>query len=294
MAEGKSFNGCEISGIGKDVEEKIFYRALSYYLVPSSSFSGAYNAINSACSDLYGANSATCKEAKKALQSVEMNQGGKCSSQAEVEPGCVPPTISSITTEKNNGTYHIGDTIDIKINFSEAVTSQGDVVATFETGDLDRTCSFTLNNSTQGACAYTIQIGDSSNNINVNSISGNIFDADGNAMSNFTIAKNLNIAKSISIDSSFSTDTPTLAYSKKKSVHRRVFLTVYGLALKSKKGVRVRLNNKKVNLIKVKNQGNSSLLTLNIKYKKWARGSYNLSLVYKSGKANFNKVLSII
>lgn len=302
MAEGKSFNGCQISGIGKDAEEKILYRALSYYLIPSSNFSGAYNAINSACGDLYGATSTTCREAKKALQSVEMNQGGKCSSQAEIEPGCVPPTISSITSDKDSGTYHTGDIIDIRVNFSENVTSQGEVIVTLETGDLDRTCSFTINNSTQGLCSYTIQAGDSSSNLNVSGVSGNIFDADGNTMSNFTVGSNLSITKSISIDSSFLTetpasfltDTPTLVYSKKKSVHKRVRITVYSLALKSKKGVRVRLNNRRASLIKVKNQGSSSLLTLNIKYRKWARGNYNLILRFKNGNASFSSVLSII
>lgn len=294
MAEGGSFNGCDVSGIGKDAEEKILYRALSYYLTPASSFNMTYDAINIACGDIYGATSTICKEAKKSLQAVEMNQAGKCGYEPETEPGCIAPIISSITTEKASGTYRIGDTIDIRVNFSEAVTSQDEVTIALETGDYDRACNFTVSNSTQGICNYTVQMGDSTDSINVNSVSGNIFDADENAMTSFSVGSNLNSKKSIAIDSSFSTDTPTVAYNKKKSAHRRINITVYGLSLKNKKGVSARLNNKKMKIIRVKDQGNSSLVSLNAKYGKWAKGIYGLSLKYRSGSKSLNNVISII
>lgn len=294
MAEGKSFNGCEISGIGKDAEEKILYRALTYYLIPSSNFSGAYNAINSACGDLYGVTSATCKETKKALQSVEMNQGGKCGSQAEIEPGCVPPTISSITSDKASGTYHIGDTIDIRINFSENVASSGEVVLGLETGDTDQNCSFAISNSTQGICNYTVQVGDAGSALSINNISGNISDGDGNAMTDFSIASNLPASKSISIDTSFSTDTPALNYSRKNSAKKKINLTIYDDLASKKNKTKAYLNGKRVKISRLKSQNNTTLLTLYIKYKKWAIGNYSLVLRYKKGSASFSNILSII
>ncbi len=85
MAVGGSFNGCSITGIGRDAEEKVLYSAVADYLSQSSTYSNAYTAINSACVGLYG-NSATCNQVKKALLAVEMNQGGICSSSPESNP----------------------------------------------------------------------------------------------------------------------------------------------------------------------------------------------------------------
>jgi len=88
MAIGGTFNNCTINGIGREKEERIFYRAETVYYTTSSDFNEAYTAILTSCQDLYGASSAECKEVEKALRAVEMNQGGYCSSQAAVDPGC--------------------------------------------------------------------------------------------------------------------------------------------------------------------------------------------------------------
>lgn len=88
-SKGGSFNGCTITGIGQQNTEEIFYRAVSAYFVSSTGFNGAYNAINAACTDLHGSqSSAICTQMRNAMQSVEMNQGGKCSSSARKVPSC--------------------------------------------------------------------------------------------------------------------------------------------------------------------------------------------------------------
>jgi bacillolysin len=108
MAMGGTFNGCSITGIGKDKEERIFYRALTSYFTSSTDFNGAYHAFNQACNDLYGSGSSDCTETKKALQSVEMDQGGQCSGEARIQPcDSSVPVVSGVadgTTYENDVT----------------------------------------------------------------------------------------------------------------------------------------------------------------------------------------------
>lgn len=111
------------------------------------------------------------------------------------------PTITSVSSDKTNGTYTTGEVIDIDVTFSEAVTSTGSVTVTLETGDTDRTCTFTVTNSTTGTCNYTVQAGDTSADLTVSSISGTIADQASNAMINFTPASNLAANKALVIDS---------------------------------------------------------------------------------------------
>ncbi len=118
-----------------------------------------------------------------------------------------PPTISSVSSTKANGSYKAGDVIDVNVTFSEAVTSTGNVTVTLETGATDRTCTFAVTNSTTGSCNYTVQAGDTSSDLTVNTISGTIADQASNAMSDFSIATNLAANKDLVID----TTAPTIS-----------------------------------------------------------------------------------
>ncbi len=117
------------------------------------------------------------------------------------------PTITNVSSDKTNGSYTVGEVIDIDVTFSEAVTSTGNVTVTLETGATDRTCTFTVTNSTTGTCNYTVQSGDTSSDLTTNSISGTIADQASNAMSNFTPATNLAANKALVID----TTNPTVS-----------------------------------------------------------------------------------
>lgn len=209
MAEGGTFNGCSITGIGKAKEEQIFYRALTQYLTPSSGFNNAYNALITSCNDLYGAGSADCLEVTKALQVVEMDQAGLCSDQAAVAPACAgPATITNVTSAKTNGYYKAGAVIDVVLTFSHAVTSSGgNVTVTFDTGG---TCGFTVANSATGTCNYTVAAGENSADLNVTSIAGTISDSYGYLMTSFTPATNLSTNKNIIIDTTLPTGTITI------------------------------------------------------------------------------------
>ena len=95
MTAGGSFNGCTITGIGKEKSHPIIYRALTTYLTTSSNFKAAYNAINSACSDLYQAGSNICIAVANALKATEMDQqpdneqqGAKCTGKVAATVQC--------------------------------------------------------------------------------------------------------------------------------------------------------------------------------------------------------------
>jgi len=112
-----------------------------------------------------------------------------------------PPTITSVSSDKTNGTYTVGTVIDIDVNFSEAVTSTGNVTVTLETGDTDRTCNFTVLSAAIGTCNYTVQAGDTSSDLTISSVAATaITDAAGNEMTNFVPTTNLAALKAIVID----------------------------------------------------------------------------------------------
>jgi Zn-dependent metalloprotease len=109
IAEGGSFNGCAIQGIGREKEEKIFYRALVFYLTSSANFRDDYDALLQACADLYGADSSECAETAKALQAVEMDQqpageqsGARCLGRTEERPNCAGETSSSSNSSSSS------------------------------------------------------------------------------------------------------------------------------------------------------------------------------------------------
>lgn len=207
MAVGGTVKGCTITGIGQDKIEKIFYRAENVYYTPATTFNQAYTAILQSCYDLYGTDSTDCNNVKLALIVTEFDSIGKCNggiAATDLSSVCTqstaPPTIASITSDTADGYYTTGAVIDIDVNFSEAVTSAGDVTLTLETGDIDQTCAFTVSNATTGICSYTVQAGDNIADLTVLSITGALTDSDGTAMADFTTATNLADSKAITID----------------------------------------------------------------------------------------------
>ncbi len=112
----------------------------------------------------------------------------------------IPPTITSISSDKADGYYKAEEVIDIDVTFSEVVTSTGDVTVTLETGDTDRTCTFSVTSSTTGTCNYTVQEGDNTDDLTVLSVAGVIKDGANNTMVNFVPATNLAANKAIVID----------------------------------------------------------------------------------------------
>lgn len=71
IAQGGSFNGCDMKGIGKQKMNAIVYRSI-LYLTPTANFSDMASALMQACEDLYDID--TCREVEKAIQATEMDQ----------------------------------------------------------------------------------------------------------------------------------------------------------------------------------------------------------------------------
>lgn len=222
MAMGGTFNGCAITGIGRDKQERIFYRAETSYYTTSCGFNCAYNALIAACQDLYAAGSAECVATTKALQAVEMDQAGYCSTIGRVEPACVgPATITNASSSKADGSYKAGEVIDIIFTFSHAVTSSGNVSVTLDSGG---TCAFAISNSQTGTCNYTVAAGENSADLNVTSISGVISDVYGAAVVNFTPTTNLAANKAILVDAL--APTATVSYSNSSPINGSVVATL--------------------------------------------------------------------
>ncbi len=95
------------------------------------------------------------------------------------------PTVLSISSSSPDGNYTFGETIDVTIQFSEALTlSGGNLILTLETGTTDRDVIITsINNSSSATGTYTVEAGDASSDLTVNNIAlsaGTLKDAAGN------------------------------------------------------------------------------------------------------------------
>jgi methionine-rich copper-binding protein CopC len=115
------------------------------------------------------------------------------------------PTILSISSDKADGTYGVGEIIDIDVTFSEAVTSSGSITIILETGDSDGTCTFSVSNSVTGTCNYTVQSGHNSSDLNA-TVFGTVQDQSGNPLTNYTPATTLADNKALVI----TTTTPDI------------------------------------------------------------------------------------
>jgi Zn-dependent metalloprotease len=62
-----------LTGIGRDVAGKIWYRALTVYMTSSTNYAGARSATLKAAADLYGAGSATVNAVAAAWKAVNVN-----------------------------------------------------------------------------------------------------------------------------------------------------------------------------------------------------------------------------
>jgi len=108
------------------------------------------------------------------------------------------PTITSVTSTTASGTYGAGQAINLTVNFSENVSSTGNVTVTLNTTPA-RTCTFSVSNASSDSCTYTVQAGDTVATLGVSGISGTIKDGVLNPMTNFVPATGLAASKTIAI-----------------------------------------------------------------------------------------------
>jgi len=118
------------------------------------------------------------------------------------------PYVQSITSTTDDGYYKEGDTINVTINFSEAMTlANGNLIITLETGATDRTLTISsIDNPTTASGTYTVQAGDTSSDLTINSLSlsnpptTTLQNGDGDDVSLSTIISNLSKSSDIVVD----------------------------------------------------------------------------------------------
>ncbi|KWX87650.1 peptidase M4, partial [Paenibacillus riograndensis] len=70
VAQGGTFNGVTVAGIGREDAVQIYYNALVYYLTTSSDFSAARAAVIQSATELFGAGSAQVTAVTQAYNAV--------------------------------------------------------------------------------------------------------------------------------------------------------------------------------------------------------------------------------
>lgn len=95
LSQGGSFNGCQVSGIGKERGYAMEYRALTRYLTPTANFKDMYIAWLLSCNDLYGTDPTICLNVQRALEATELDQqpdgdqtGPRCENISPQKPLC--------------------------------------------------------------------------------------------------------------------------------------------------------------------------------------------------------------
>ena len=76
------------------------------------------------------------------------------------------PMVSTVSTSKADGAYKAGETIDISVKFSAAVTVTGTPTLTLETGSSDQAVNYTSGSGSDTLVfRYTVQSGDLSSDL---------------------------------------------------------------------------------------------------------------------------------
>lgn len=97
-------------------------------------------------------------------------------------------------------------------------------------------------------------------------------------------------------------DVISIPYSVKKNARRRINFSMASFEINKKKWVTVRIGGRKVKVTRVKSPGGTTIVAVNLKYRKWARGNYGVAVSYKrkigkswqKGTVSEDNVLSII
>ncbi len=134
-----------------------------------------------------------------------------------------PPTVTSFSSTKSDGTYGVGTTINITATLSEDVAVGASITVTLDTGD---TVVLTRATDTTLTGTYTVGTGDSSADLTVTSyvLTSPPTDAAGNAMTSTALptgANNIAGAQAIVID----TTAPTLSSAAANIAGTQVTLT---------------------------------------------------------------------
>ncbi len=105
LTHGGYFNNCTINPIGLEAVGAIWYRANGYYSA-SANFAEAFLDLQQAAADLYPSN--VVAEVRKALQAVEMDQPGRCTSTATTPRAKPEPASTTCSAPDFNNPAVLG------------------------------------------------------------------------------------------------------------------------------------------------------------------------------------------
>lgn len=100
-----------------------------------------------------------------------------------VKLGLIPKVVN-VTSEKENGTYKIGDIIPITITFDRGVVVTGQPTLELATGDVNRKAIYVENDENKILFNYTVQIGDTSADLDY--ISSSALSVNGGKITSYT------------------------------------------------------------------------------------------------------------
>lgn len=160
--------------------------------------------------------SVTAKQTASGIDSAE-------TSALSITVDATPPTVTSFSSTKSNGTYGVGTTVNITATISESIADGASITVTLDTGD---TVVLTKATSTTLTGTYTVGTGDNSADLTVTSyvLTSAPTDAAGNVMTSTTLptgASNIAGAQAIVID----TTAPTLSSATANTAGTQVTLT---------------------------------------------------------------------
>jgi Zn-dependent metalloprotease len=141
MAMGGSFNGCDITGIGRAKMQLILYRTLTVHSLPSTDFNGMYNAVNQSCTELigqWGISLEDCNEVMNAMKAVEIDQDGICIGTPRVAPQCSGlggPTPTPTETPTPTPTPIISISSTVQLEYSTDNSGEIEVAYVATVGD---------------------------------------------------------------------------------------------------------------------------------------------------------------
>ena len=169
------------------------------------------------------------------LTSKQTNSGidSAASSALSLTIDTTKPTVSSFSSTTANGSYGVGTAINITATMSEAVADGASITVTLDTGD---TVVLTKSTSTTLTGTYTVGVGDTSSDLNVNSyvLTSAPADTAGNVMTSTAVPSGANnIAGSHAIAVSTTPPAISAVSSSSGSVSGGTAITITGTGFAS-------------------------------------------------------------
>jgi len=155
MPQSPTCNGSKITGIGRDAASKIWYRALTVYMLSNTDYRGARIATIKSAEDLFGINSTQALEVAKAWSAVSVESTAPPSPAVNVAPTSLALSQSVISENSPIGTAvgilttqdpNVGDTFTYALSGIDAAQFRlsGNVIITNAVFNFEAKASYSI------------------------------------------------------------------------------------------------------------------------------------------------------